>query len=80
MAEVKANMALSNTGGTEMSSKTQWIAWEKYTGKILATSGSHEALMRRGATVRAACIGKSDHLPEWAGRTWRKGDVLPLRQ
>jgi hypothetical protein len=60
-------------------SKIKWMAWEKYTGKILATSDSYEALMRRGAAIRAACIGKSDHLPEWAGRNWRKGDVLPLR-
>jgi hypothetical protein len=59
--------------------KIKWMAWEKYTGKILATSDNYEALMRRGAAVRAACIGKSDHLPEWAGCNWRKGDVLPLR-
>jgi len=58
---------------------SKWMAWEKYTGKIIATAGSCENLMRRGAAVRAACIGKSDHLPEWAGRDWRKGDVLPLR-
>lgn len=60
-------------------SKIKWMAWEKYTGKILATAESHENLMRRGAAIRAACIGKSNHLPEWAGRNWRKGDVLPLR-
>jgi len=62
-----------------MSNKIQWMAWEKYTGRVIAVANSYEALMRRGAAIRAACIGKSDYLPEWAGRNWRKGDTLPMR-
>ena len=61
-----------------MSNKIQWMAWEKYTGRVIAVANSYEALMRRGAAIRAACIGKSDYLPAWARRTWRKGDTLPM--
>lgn len=59
--------------------KIKWLVYEQYTGKILATARSFERAEKAARKHKTHCFFKSDNLPEWTGRSWKIGDVLPLR-
>lgn len=59
--------------------REKWLVYEKYTGKILAVAWSYERAERRAIQLGTDCIKRDNYLPEWGGKNWKKGDILPLR-
>ncbi len=62
-----------------MSKRQKWVIYEGYTGKVLVTAWSFEGAEVAARKHGTSCFFPDNHLPEWAARNWRKGDVLPLR-
>ncbi len=74
-----AARANGRKGGRPAIIGEKWLIYKPYTGVILATAATFENAEKTARRLHTPAFAKSDYLPSWIGKNWKKGDTLPLK-